>query len=124
MKKKKVVFFGGLVMKEKYSLCEESNKLKVINTTCILSNAYTITIPKFIREALNLLSEDEITISLKSNQLIIRKLSEDNLENKMILNNKGTVKIPQEFIKLLPLKRGDQFNLYVQNKVIILKKEA
>jgi len=110
--------FGGLVMRE------ELNKLKVKKITCILSNSYTITIPKFIREALNLLSDDEVTISLKSNQLILRKLSEDKLENRMILNNKGTVKIPQEFIKLLPLERGDQFNLYVENKVIFLRKKA
>ncbi|MCF3942257.1 AbrB/MazE/SpoVT family DNA-binding domain-containing protein [Oceanobacillus alkalisoli] len=88
--------------------------------TCTLSNGYTITIPKLIRESLNLTSGDEVTISLKSKDLIIQKLYKDTLENNMILNDRGSVKIPQEFIKLLSLESGDVFNLYLTNSNIII----
>lgn len=104
-------------MRENYSLSEEAK-----NKTCTLSKGYTITIPKSIRKTLNLRSGEEVTISLTSKELIIRKLYEDNLENKMILTDRGSVKIPQEFIKLLSLERGDVFILYLAKSSIILKR--
>ncbi|WP_249871653.1 AbrB/MazE/SpoVT family DNA-binding domain-containing protein [Oceanobacillus saliphilus] len=112
-------------MRENYSLREESNKQTAKNTTCTLSKGYTITIPKLIRETLNLYCGHEIIIRLQSKELVIQKLLyEDTLENKMVLNNRGSVRIPQEFIKLLSLERGDIFNLYLTNSGILLKKSA
>ena len=113
-----------LVMREKSSLTEESNKQTKKDITCILSTAYKITIPKIIREKLNLLTGgDELTISLRSKELIVRKLSQDILENKMIINDRGNVKIPQEFIKLLCLEKGDIFSLNLVDSNIILRKK-
>src|SRR5699024_1530243 len=108
-----IYIYGGSVMGKNYSL----------NGTCTLSNGYTITIPKLIRESLNLISGDEVTISLKSKDLIIQKLYKDTLENSMILNGRGSVKIPQEFIRLLSLEKGDVFILYLANSGITLRKE-
>lgn len=115
---------GVLVMREKSSLTEEWDKHPKNDIICILSTGYKITIPKIIREKLNLLNGgDELTISLRSKELIVRKLSQDTLENKMIINDRGNVKIPQEFIKLLCLEKGDTFNLYLVDSSIILRKK-
>lgn len=111
-------------MRENYSPTEEWNKHTAENATCILTTSYKITIPKTIRETLNLLNGDELTISLRSKELIIRKLSQDTLENKMIINERGTVKIPQEFINLLSWEKGDLFNLHLDNSSIIMRKKA
>ena len=108
-------------MEENYSLNQKRKKEK--NTTCTLSKCYTITIPKLIRETLDLMSGDEIIISSNSEQLIIQKLNEHTLENIMILNNRGSVKIPQEFINLLSLENGDTFILSMSNSSIVLKKK-
>lgn len=111
-------------MRKNYSISEESHQEKVKNTTCTLSTEYKITIPKLIREALNLVIGDEVTISLISKKLIIRKLYEDTMENKMVLNDRGAVQIPQEFIKLLSLEKGDLFNVYLADSSVILRKIA
>ena len=110
-------------MRENYSLSEESKiRRNKEHTTCILTNGYKITIPKLIREKLSFISGDEVTISLNSEELIIQKQYGDTLENKMVLNDRGTIKIPQEFIKLLSLERGDLFNLHLIGSTILLKK--
>lgn len=111
-------------MRENFSLSEETNKKDLIYKTCTLSKGYTITIPKSVRETLNFISGDEITISLTSKNLIIRKLYDDMLENKMILTDRGAVKIPQEFIELLSLEEGDQFKLCLTNNSVLLRKQA
>lgn len=111
-------------MRVNYSLSEESNKQEVKNKTCTLSKGYTITIPKSIRETLNLKNGDEVIIGLTSKDLIIQKLYDDTLENKMILTDRGSVKIPQEFIKLLSLERGDVFTLCLAKSSIILEKRT
>lgn len=109
-------------MRENYSLSKESSKQEEKNTTCTLSKEYKITIPKFIRQEFNLICGDEVTISLTSKELIIRKQLEDTLENRMVLNDRGTVKIPQEFIKILSLQKGDVFNIYLANSCILLRR--
>lgn len=101
--------FGGFVMRENFS-CEDSIKRgHTEHTTCILTKGYTITIPKLVREKLIFISGDEVTISMKSNLLIIQKPYSDTLENKIVFNDRGSIKIPQEFIKLLSLEKGDCF---------------
>jgi len=122
MKPIKNNIFGGLVMKESCSLTIEAIEDKRNITTCTLSKGYTITIPKLIRETLNLLSGEEVTISLAYEELVIEKRCKDTLENTMILNNRGCIKIPQEFINLLYLEKGDVFNLHVDNNSILLSK--
>lgn len=109
-------------MRENNSLTDKPNKQLKKNTICILSKGNTITIPKFVREEINLICGDEVTISLTSKEIIIWKQYEDILENRMTLNSRGTVKIPQEFIKLLSLEKGDVFNLYLANSSIHLRK--
>ncbi|MCF3944862.1 AbrB/MazE/SpoVT family DNA-binding domain-containing protein [Oceanobacillus alkalisoli] len=111
-------------MGKNYSISEESHQEKVKNTTCILSTEYKITIPKLIRETLNLVNGDEVIISLISKKLTIRKLYEDTAENKMVLNDRGAVQIPQEFIKLQSLEKGDVFNVYLADSSIILRKKT
>ncbi|MDO6449449.1 AbrB/MazE/SpoVT family DNA-binding domain-containing protein [Oceanobacillus profundus] len=97
----------------------ENSSKKILTRT--LSSSYSITIPKVIRDILNLKKGDEITISLKSKELVIQKLNRETLENKMILNDRGSIRIPAEIRNLLFLKKGDIFNLYLTgNKQCIL----
>lgn len=112
-------------MKEVYSIGKESKRSRnKEHITCILTKGHSITIPKLIRGKLSFISGDEITISLKSEELIIQKSYRDMLENKIILNDRGSIKIPQEFIKILSLKKGDRFNLYMVNSRVVLLKKA
>ena len=111
-------------MNETYFRNEKLNDKKKKTLTCTLSNGYSITIPKVIRDTLNLKNGDEVTIGLKSKKLVIQKLSGDTFENKMILNDRGSVRIPAEIKNLLCLERGDIFNLYLtgNNECILLGK--
>lgn len=111
---------AGIVNKTNFRNEELENPSKII-LTCTLSNSYSITIPKVIRDILNLKNGDEVTISLKSKELVIQKLSGETLENKMILNDRGSIRVPVEIRNLLFLKKGDIFNLYLtSNKQCIL----
>ena len=113
-------------MKKFNSLNKDLDMLRDKSLICILSSIYTITIPKLIRESLKLRYGDEVTISLKSKDLVIQKVSGDTLENKMILNDRGSVRIPAELIKLLFLKKGDTFKLYLisNNQCVLLRKNG
>ena len=73
---------AGIVNKTNFRNEELENPSKII-LTCTLSNSYSITIPKVIRDILNLKNGDEVTISLKSKELVIQKLSGETLENKI-----------------------------------------
>ena len=104
----------------------ERDQLTDTGIICKLSKRQTITIPKKVRERLFILAGDEVTISMiaKSNELIIQKTAGNTLENKMIINEKGAIRIPIELGRFLSLKKGDSFLLYLtdHDPFILLKK--
>ncbi|MGJ9459016.1 AbrB/MazE/SpoVT family DNA-binding domain-containing protein [Oceanobacillus sp. CF4.6] len=113
-------------MCETNCLLDKRDKLTNTGIICKLNKRQTITIPKKIRERLLILAGDEVAISMvaKSNELIIRKITGNTLENKMIINERGAIRIPIELGRLLSLKKGDSFLLYLTDHVpfILLKK--
>src|SRR5699024_2954723 len=75
----------------------------------------SITIPKKIRESLSLSEGNEVTISFTNNsrELIIRKLTSETFDNVMVVSQKGSIRIPNELLRLLCLKHGDTFHIYL-----------
>ncbi|MCM3763062.1 AbrB/MazE/SpoVT family DNA-binding domain-containing protein [Alkalihalobacillus oceani] len=93
---------------------------------CILKNGQTITLPKKIRERLCLNFGDEVTVGLtkKSKELIIQKCEGETLDNRMIVSERGAVRIPMELRRFIPLEKGDYFHIFImkENQAILLKK--
>ncbi|WP_047982421.1 MULTISPECIES: AbrB/MazE/SpoVT family DNA-binding domain-containing protein [Ornithinibacillus] len=92
---------------------------------CILNKHQSITIPKTVRKALALLAGDEVTVSMTSTSrgLIIQKLTNETLENIMIITRKGAIRIPVELKKNLCLEKGDMFQVYksIDNQFVVLE---
>ncbi|MCG3419724.1 MULTISPECIES: AbrB/MazE/SpoVT family DNA-binding domain-containing protein [Oceanobacillus] len=111
---------------ETITLPNKRDQLTNTGIICKLNKRMTITIPKKIRKRLSLMAGDEVAISMiaKSNELIIRKVIEDTLDNKMIINEKGAIRIPIELRRFLSLENGDLFllNLKDHGPFISLKK--
>ncbi|WP_067727170.1 AbrB/MazE/SpoVT family DNA-binding domain-containing protein [Oceanobacillus damuensis] len=113
-------------MCETISMLAKRDQLTDTGIICKLNKRLTITIPKNIRERLSLMAGDEAAISLiaRSNELMIRKATEGTVDNKMIINERGAIRIPIEIGRFLSLENGDLFLLYFSNRgpFIILKK--
>ncbi|WP_068672938.1 hypothetical protein [Oceanobacillus sp. Castelsardo] len=109
---------------------EDTSQNKLINTGlfCILNKSQCITLPITIRNSLSLIVGDEVTVSLTthSKELIIKKLIGETVENIMIISNKGSIRIPEEIMRTLHLKRGVVFHIYVSidESFILLKKRS
>ena len=97
-----------------------------VNQYCVLTKSQSITIPKVMRESLNLRVGDEVAISfeIKSNVIKIEKLNGNISDNKMVINRKGGILIPTEIVKLLRLKTGDTFHPYLNDQKILLRKKV
>ena len=106
---------------------ERVNELVDSRLTCSLKHKQHITIPSAIRRRLNILPGEEIAIGLKggSKDLIIKKYSDHSLDNKMIVSDRGSIRIPTELTRVLGLCRGDVFHIYLlkNDDCILLKKE-
>lgn len=113
-------------MCETISLLDKRDPLNDNGIICKLNKSLTMTIPKKIRERLSIMAGDQVAISLiaKSNELIIRKVTESTVDNQMIINERGAIRIPIEIGRFLSLKNGDLFLLYFSNhgRFISLKK--
>ncbi|CEI82991.1 hypothetical protein J18TS1_07070 [Oceanobacillus oncorhynchi subsp. incaldanensis] len=114
-----------------YDSCPINEKNPQINPTglhCMITSSYSVTIPKPIRDILNLSPGDEVIISSKhkSNELIVQKFSGNSIENIMILNERGSFRVPKEFIKFLNLEIGDIFSLYLnrEKQIVLLRKQS
>ncbi|WP_332696210.1 AbrB/MazE/SpoVT family DNA-binding domain-containing protein [Halalkalibacter lacteus] len=93
---------------------EKKKQLSVSKSTCNLNQRQSIIIPNLIRKRLNIHSGDEVTVSLseKTNGLVIRKSFGDTLENKMIIGQRGSIRIPSELMRVLRLEVGDIFDIH------------
>ncbi|WP_010650449.1 hypothetical protein [Oceanobacillus massiliensis] len=115
-------------MSKAFNLFDNSQHLNETGLICTLSKVHSVTIPKIIRNTLQLKTGVEVTISLrtKSNDIVIQKNNGDASENKMVLNNRGSVRIPAEIIKLMYLNKGDIFKIYLasNNIFILLRKRS
>ncbi|MCM3715468.1 AbrB/MazE/SpoVT family DNA-binding domain-containing protein [Alkalihalobacillus oceani] len=92
---------------------------------CSFKSGQSITIPKPIREELSILFGDEVIVSVKANQneLIIQKNSGETVDNKMIVSEKGSIRIPKELKRFLHIKPGDTFKIFLlSNQAIVLRK--
>lgn len=87
----------------------------VSKLTCRIDQKQSIILPNLIRKDLNIESGDEVTVSLseKPAGLVIRKSYGDNLENKMIVGQRGAIRIPTELMRVLRLGIDDL--LYVNS---------
>ncbi|GAA0316494.1 MULTISPECIES: AbrB/MazE/SpoVT family DNA-binding domain-containing protein [Oceanobacillus] len=115
-------------MYDSYLLNEKNPQLSPTGLFCTLTSSYSITLPKPIRDILNLNPGDEIVISLRSqsHELVVQKFGGNSLENIMILNERGSFRVPKEFIKFLYLEKGDTFILYLnrEQKIVLLRKRS
>ncbi|MFC2947638.1 AbrB/MazE/SpoVT family DNA-binding domain-containing protein [Virgibacillus sediminis] len=95
-------------------------------STCRLTTRYSITIPKRIRETLDLKSHEEVSISFRSkpSEVFIQKIHQNNSgENTMVMDSRGGIRIPAEVQRFLNLKKGDKFSLFIiNNDKLMLKK--
>ncbi|CDO04324.1 SpoVT / AbrB like domain protein [Oceanobacillus picturae] len=108
-----------------YEIGTFPDKLTDTGLFCILNRTQSITIPIIIRDTLSLTAGDEVIVGLTSNskELLIQKLIGQTLENIMIISNKGSIRIPEELMKTLYLKKGEVFHIYISidESVILLK---
>ncbi|WP_040980510.1 MULTISPECIES: AbrB/MazE/SpoVT family DNA-binding domain-containing protein [Oceanobacillus] len=114
-------------MYDSYLLNEKILQIRSTGLLCTITNSYSITIPKPIRDILNLSPGDEVVISKsQSNELVVQKFSGSSLENIMILNERGSFRVPKEFIRFLYLEKGDTFNLYLnsEKQIVLLRKRS
>lgn len=109
-----------------YEINASQNKLINTGLFCTLNKSQCITLPITIRNSLSLIAGDEVTVGLTthSKELVIKKLIGETVENIMIISNKGSIRIPEELMRTLYLKKGEVFHLYVSinESFILLKK--
>ncbi|TES45767.1 AbrB/MazE/SpoVT family DNA-binding domain-containing protein [Halalkalibacterium halodurans] len=114
-------------MTETFTSKKKQDSLINTELTCSLKNGQSITIPRPIREKLSFFPGDEVTVSLtaESNELMIRKVKGDTLDNKMIISERGAIRIPVELRRFLRLEREESFDIFVlrEDEGILLKKE-
>jgi bifunctional DNA-binding transcriptional regulator/antitoxin component of YhaV-PrlF toxin-antitoxin module len=92
-----------------------SDELTDTGLFCTLNKTQSITIPIIIRDTLSITAGDEVIIGLTSNskELFIQSLIGQTLENIMIISNKGSIRIPEELMRTLYLKKGEVFHIYI-----------
>lgn len=108
-----------------YEINTSQNTLINTGLYCILNKSQCITLPTTIRNSLSLIAGDTVTVSLITNskELVIKKLIGETVENIMIISNKGSIRIPEELMRTLHLKKGEVFHLYlsIDESFILLK---
>ncbi|KGA96268.1 MAG: AbrB/MazE/SpoVT family DNA-binding domain-containing protein [Bacillaceae bacterium] len=106
---------------------EKVKELTDSNLMCSLKDKQHITIPSSIRRKLNILPGEEVAVGLADGlkDLIIKKNSDHSLDNKMIVSERGSIRIPTELTRALGLCKGDVFHIYllIKDNCILLKKE-
>ncbi|WP_368505256.1 AbrB/MazE/SpoVT family DNA-binding domain-containing protein [Alkalihalophilus sp. As8PL] len=93
---------------------------------CKLNSRQDITLPNSIRNILLILPGMIVTIRLLpgTNDIQIQKGSASAVENKMVVSEKGSIRIPSEIIRRARIRKGDRFRIYFTNneESILLKK--
>ncbi|MFC0560147.1 AbrB/MazE/SpoVT family DNA-binding domain-containing protein [Halalkalibacter alkalisediminis] len=106
---------------------EKAKELIDSKLTCSLKHRQDVTIPGSIRKKLFILPGEEVIIGLEegSNDLFIRKYTNHSLENKMVVSDRGSIRIPTELTRALGLCKGDMFHIYlVKNENGLLLKKV
>ncbi|WP_100405380.1 AbrB/MazE/SpoVT family DNA-binding domain-containing protein [Bacillus solitudinis] len=106
----------------------QNPRLQIIDTglKCTIKSGYYVTIPKSIRKSLTLGCGDEVAVGLtgQADELMIQKLHGETLNNKMIISEKGAIRIPIELRRILKLEKEDSFYIFLEmyNKALFLKR--
>ncbi|MCD8511081.1 MAG: AbrB/MazE/SpoVT family DNA-binding domain-containing protein [Bacillus sp. (in: Bacteria)] len=94
---------------------------------CKVSKYFTVTIPKVIRERLNIIPGEQVNVGLSMDQqalLISKTGQETTTDNKMIVRDNNLISIPTELRRSLNLNKGDKFQvLTLKDRIAILRKE-
>ena len=108
-----------------FSVSIELNKAKDTGIECIVSNRYTVRIPKVIREKLSICPREIVNVGLSCDQksLLISKTYQKTTDNKVVVSENNNITIPIELRRYLKIKRADKLKVYsMSDKIAVFKK--
>ncbi|MDV2686438.1 AbrB/MazE/SpoVT family DNA-binding domain-containing protein [Alkalihalophilus lindianensis] len=96
------------------------------NLFCKLNSRQDITLPNSIRSKLLILPGMIVTIRLLpgTNDIKIQQDSVSTFDNKMVVSENGSIRIPSEIIKRARIRKGDRFHIFIaeNDESLLLKK--